>query len=1625
MKAMTRWAGCWAGLLLLGAIPAMAAVYINEFLADNDSGLRDGNGTRSDWIELYNDGTNAVNLGGWYLTDSTNLLTQWQFPSTNIAAGGYLLVFASGVATSGYRDASNYLHTTFKLAKNDADQHDSVLLVQTNGTTVAHGFADYPEQTADKSYGLAPTMGFSTLIAASHAARAKIPTASITGWTNAVFDDTGWLSGSIGVGFGSGYAGSIGLNVAAMSNVNGTVYTRMLFQVPSNTTYAALALRMKFDDGFIAYINGREVARSNAVGSTWNSLASAARAGTVSTTNTYTITSAIPYLVTGTNVLAVHALNTPVNSGDLLMYPELTATSISGIDTNAVLYLPTATPLAVNLTGVLGFVDDTSFSVDRGFFTNAFSVAITCKTAAASIYYTTDGSTPKPGNGTLYSNAVNIVSTTVLRAAAHIAGWQPSDTDTHTYFFVNDLVNQPTNPAGWPAGPVNSQVLSYGMDRKVTTNSLYASLIDDALLALPAISIVTDQSNLLGSTSGIYVNPSQDGIDWERPVSVELISPTNAPGFQINAGLRLRGGVSRGTTNPKHSFRLFFRSEYGNAKLKFALFDDEGDTSFDKVDLRTAQNHSWNYSNAQYANWLDDPFSRATQRALGHAYSRSRWYHLFLNGHYWGLYQTEERAESSYGESYMGGSDGEYDSIKSDNVNGAVYATDGMIESYSNFWYQLSSSTMTLSNYYRLQGFDTNGTEQASLVKYLDPDNLSDYMLLVFLAGNRDMPIGPPGGFTMPRNMYVLFNRANPQGFQFVAHDAEMSVEHSQGINVDRVNWTPGTQFSRWSNCTPWWIHLQLMSNSEYKTHFADRIHKHFFNGGLMTAQVCADRWMALASQIDTAIIAESARWGDYLTPSSPRTRNGDWLPEIQWHVTNYFAAATPRSDIVLGQLRTRGWYPYLVAPVFSRFGGIVTNGLSLSMSATSTVYYTTDGTDPRTVETGVPRGTLYTGAISLARSANVKARSYSAGQWSALNEAVFTLEAPSPIRVSEIHYHPAAPTGVETNFHEDGFEFIELVNPGTQTVGLAGLAFTNGAYFRFEDGAVASLSAGERVVIVNDRPAFKTRYTNWASIKIAGEFTGKWWRPGGLDNGGERLILVDGLGREVQSFSYDGAWYANTDGGGFSLELLDATADVSTWSNSASWRPSINLHGSPGEGPGSFWLPGDILISEVLAHQDVDNPGDWIELWNVSTNTLNLRDWYLSDDETVPNKVRITNSISIAPGARTVLTEYAHFGTNAAGASGFALSELGETVLLSSGSNGVITGYRTTQAFRSSENGVTMGLHTKSDGSTDFTAQSTNTYGATNAYPRVGPVVISEIMYQPADTNDYEYIELFNPNATNVPLCDPAVPTNTWWLDSAVDYVFPTGVVLAATNRLLVVPTDETTFRARHPEVPVSVRVLGPWSGKLANEGEAVELNKPGSPDALTGEIPEILIDRVNYGVTNSWPVAAAGGGSSLERNVALNYGNDVINWSASVTGGTPGFASAAADADADGLPGTWETANGLDPGSASGANGASGDPDGDGFTNWEEYLADTHPTNGTSRLTLLAVTPGTNGVSIVWLGGTAATQVVETRTDLADPGAGWSVLSTNTPPTTVTGSLFQSGGGSTASIYRVRAWR
>ncbi|HEX4413052.1 MAG TPA: lamin tail domain-containing protein, partial [Lacipirellulaceae bacterium] len=615
---------------------------ISEFGASNHDVINDYDGDASDWIELYNSGSTPVSLTGMHLTDDATKLSKWTFPtSTNLAAGGYLVVFASD---KNKVEPNGELHTNFKLSADG----EYLGLVDTDGATILDQYTpSFPAQLDDISYGRAMqlTGAMSTLVAPGAADKAIVPTNDSAGlaWTQATYNDSAWpLSGTTGLGYENSPSDPINYaNLIHTAVPSGTTsaYMRINFTLSSLVGIDKLTLRMKYDDGFVAYINGVEVAEANNPEVTaWNAIATTNHDDAASIQYVdFDVSSIISQLHVGQNVLAIQALNTS-GSSDMLVLPELDAQAATLVTPDKFGYFETPTPGYGNSDNVLGFATNPDFSVQHGYYSTPQLVAITTTTPGAFIVYTTNGSTPQVDanlqitNGTLYTLPLTIGSTTTLRAVAFDTGFKQSFISASSYIFVADVVNQSPlgqTPAGWPNDGVNGQNINYGIDPDII--NLYGSAaVQQSLASLPAISITTDLSNLFDPTTGIYVNALNRGDSWERASTIELINPDGSDGFEVNAGLRIRGGYSRNDFDPKHGFRLYFRSEYGDAKLDYPLFGDEGTDEFNVLDLRTDQNYSWASAGDVQNSLVAEVFGRDTQRDMGQPYTRSQYYQLYI-----------------------------------------------------------------------------------------------------------------------------------------------------------------------------------------------------------------------------------------------------------------------------------------------------------------------------------------------------------------------------------------------------------------------------------------------------------------------------------------------------------------------------------------------------------------------------------------------------------------------------------------------------------------------------------------------------------------------------------------------------------------------------------------------------------------------------------------------------------------------------------------------------------------------------------------------------------------------------------------------------------------------------------
>ncbi|QJE96483.1 lamin tail domain-containing protein [Luteolibacter luteus] len=761
-----------------------------------------------------------------------------------------------------------------------------------------------------------------------------------------------------------GAGGIIGTNTQPyLSAPAKGAFFRSGFSSSGPGTATSLSLVTRHKDGFAAWLNGTKVASHNvAANPAWDGTANSTRSNSDSLRPMgFNLTQYLPSLANGSNVLAIHAMKNTANTPGFLILPELIAGSINPTADPAFYGGGKATPGWINGDpSSLGKVADTSFSVDRGFFSAPFQLEILTATPGATIKYTTNGSTPSATNGSTYTGPLNISATTTLRACAVKPGWESTDVDTQTYLFLNDIITQSSSPAGWPATTGTSQVLDYGMDPDIVNHSnpdLGGSASTKAALAsLPAVCITTDLPNLfnIGGSQGIYSNPNGRGFAWEKPASLEWINPPNAQHpngtseFQVNAGLRLRGGYSRSTDNPKHSFRFFFREEYGASKLEYPLFGHRGAQEFDKIDFRTAQNYSWSFGGDERNTFLREESTRQALIDMGRPGSKVRYFHLYLNGQYWGLYNLDERTESAFAESYIGGDKDDYDVVKAEQEAGyTIGATDGTLVAWQDLWNKGKAhrASPTNANYFKMMGKAADGVTSTADPVLLDPGNLVDYMLLTFWSGNLDGCTSAFLGNDKANNWSGARRRENNpgQGFQFFVHDFEHSLFN---VNEDRTGPFVYPNESNFAYSNPAFLHQDLTANAEYRMLWADRIQKHMFNGGALNPTAWSNRVNKFATIVDQAIIAESARWGDAFS-SVPKNRQ-NWI-NAQNELLNYF---NPRVPVVLAQLRADGLYPAIDAPSISPFGGYQSSGVEAVISGppSSTLYYMADGSDPRAV---------------------------------------------------------------------------------------------------------------------------------------------------------------------------------------------------------------------------------------------------------------------------------------------------------------------------------------------------------------------------------------------------------------------------------------------------------------------------------------------------------------------------------------------------------------------------------------------------------------------------------------------------------------------------------------------------
>ncbi|MBO8131863.1 MAG: CotH kinase family protein [Candidatus Marinimicrobia bacterium] len=652
------------------------------------------------------------------------------------------------------------------------------------------------------------------------------------------------------------------------------------------------------------------------------------------------------------------------------------------------------------LPSMISAIDKPEFSHHRDFYSEPFY--LTLSSDSGTIIYTLDCSKPSYNNGYIYSNPIKISRTTIVRAIACIDENHCSDVRTHSFIFLDDVIHQ--DNSGVPKPEHKRDHVYWTEEFDMSDVNVSEEEIKEALLDIPTISIAAPYDSLFGVAGILRGQNLMDGKsekagdpndpNWHEIIecSVEMIYPENKKfgkykDWQENAGIKIQGGGGRwynGYYDHKQSFTLEFKKYYGEGTLKNDIFKaapfnrETSPGEFDKIILRAGHNKSWGADwDRENTVYTRDQFGRDLQILMSGWGSHGTFVHLYLNGKYWGLYNPCERMDDNQLAIYFGGDNKDYYYGKG--KDGDMAGND--------------------DRYDYLCRTDWTKRRLSKLAEYLAIDEYIDLCLLYCYANAGDSP------------QYYYGNRNEPPGpVYFTAWDIEDSFGGGSKRSgppeaiekMKEKNRLTGDKFK---------LYFNVRNNIDFKMKFADRAYKHCYNNGILTDENVIAVWDSLCRFIEKAILCEIARWGD---------ERGKVYDYDHWHkewedVRNDLRG---RADKLIKELKSVGMYPSVQPPIFKHGDDIIMDKviytdsdfqLTIERAGDSdTIYYTTDGTDPRTwdLTASVSQTAIKVDSpkeiITINGSGIIKARSKKGKIWSPLHELAINPESLNGLKEDE-----------------------------------------------------------------------------------------------------------------------------------------------------------------------------------------------------------------------------------------------------------------------------------------------------------------------------------------------------------------------------------------------------------------------------------------------------------------------------------------------------------------------------------------------------------------------------------------------------------------------------------------------
>ncbi|NLK41624.1 MAG: hypothetical protein GX298_06180, partial [Planctomycetes bacterium] len=1177
------------------------AVIISEFMARNNAepplrpqDLLDEDGDSSDWIELFNTTDRPISLKGWYLTDDENNLRQWQVPDVTLPAGGDLIVFASGKDRS---DPDAPLHTNFSLSSTG----DYLALVYPDGQTIAHTYGVYPTQYSGISYGISQAgvaaIQTRTLVAEGAAARAFVPTSSVYDtdrWRFADFKDQGWMVGTTGVGYEANpndpvnFADLIGLDVSAMRGVNRSVFVRISFELNDLQTINHLRLLMRYEDGFVAWLNGVEIARANAPQTpAWNSGATQQnRDEDALIAEEFDCSWAIEHLRVGTNLLAIQGLNSSLDSSDLLILPELELdVLIPQSDELLIGYFSVPTPGRANYTADLA-VGPTVRPLEE------------------------NPLRPAPGQSLILSARVEPHNEPVAEVLLHARRMF----DPEQSFSMRDDGLWPDQEAADGIYTAEIPAEFGGPGQMVrwyfTAEDAAGRLTRDPLFPHP-----TDSPQYYGTViSDPNVTSQIPVFEWfvENVWASETRSGSRGSlyyngRFYDNVFIRIRGGSTAGM--PKRHFKFDFNRG-------FNFIYDDNTPSVREINLNST------YSDKAY---IRQPLAFEVYNLCGNPASLSFPVHSRRNGEFFGISIFIEEPEEEMLQ--RNGLDPDGALYKMENT----FYPGGSLRKKTRTWEGRGDFDTFASTIHSLSGtalhhylFDT-----------IDIPRTLNYLVATVLVHQNDHPHknhylycdsnGTGEWFFMPWDHDLTWgsNWIGDSGGSFCdiiyAANDQIYGNGRDGQNPRDSSIKPSHPLIGKSDAREWnnnWNYLidALLNDDTFRQMYLRRL-RSMMDGllqppGTPYAERKLERRIdEMVAAMEPELVMDYAKWanpwtwggqGGYPADQTPAMAidilKNDYLNVRRQHLFVTHLADNAASYPIAGSYSARIPNAQPSEPTIT-IGHIEYNPASFNqdeeyIQVLNPNLYAVDisgwqlrGAVAHTFRPGtviasedalyvVPnvsafrkRGSAPTGGQGLFVQGNYQGRLSNRGDTIELIDAngrqadSKTYEgnpslAQRFLRITELMYNPAPK--VTDQWSAQDYEYIELVNIGDENLPLAGVRFTDGIDFAFP--ADARIAAGEYIVLAKNPDAFWERYAVAATTQVFGGYDGQ------LSNGGERLTLSDHTGDAILDFVYSDQWYPATDGAGYALVFRgDLNCDYKLWNVPAYWKAGVIPDGTPG----------------------------------------------------------------------------------------------------------------------------------------------------------------------------------------------------------------------------------------------------------------------------------------------------------------------------------------------------------------------------------------------------------------------------------------------------------------------------